>query len=101
MSDQQHEETAVHEHKHPNYLAVFIALAIITAIITAVELMAQNGLINWPRSMLNTAYLVMSITKAVLVALFYMHLKVDSFLYSVLFGLPVLFAIVFFTLLLI
>jgi hypothetical protein len=42
----------------------------------------------------------MSITKAVLVALFYMHLKFDSILYTVLFGMPVLFAVVFFTLLL-
>ena len=63
--------------------------------------MAEHGIINLPRATLNSAYLAMSITKAVLVALFYMHLKYDSILYAVLFGLPVMFAIVFFTLLLI
>lgn len=87
-------------HKHPNYLGVFLALAMLTAIITATELMAEAGVITWPRPVLNSAYLAMSITKAVLVALFYMHLKFDSFLYTVLFGMPVLFAVVFFTLLL-
>lgn len=101
MSSHQELTDAGEEHKHPNYFGVFIALAVITAIITAVELMEQNGVIHIPRPALNTAFIIMSLTKAVLVALFYMHLKYDSLLYTVLFGLPVLFAIVFFTLLLI
>jgi caa(3)-type oxidase subunit IV len=98
-----HHETTRHnqEHKHPNYFGVFIVLAAITALITAIELMAQNGVINLPRVTLNTIYLSFSITKAVLVALWYMHLKFDHYIYSVLFGVPVIFAIVFFTLLLI
>jgi len=97
-----HEEvTQEEEHHSPNYLGVFIALAVITAVITALELMAQNGMITWPRPTLNALYLAFSITKALLVALWYMHLKFDSLLYSVLFGMPVLFAIVFFALLLI
>jgi len=100
MSDHD-EKSSAKEHNHPNYLAVFIALAVLTALITGIELMAENGMINLPRATLNSIYIIMSLTKAVLVALFYMHLKVDSLLYSVLFGLPVLFAIVFFTLLLI
>ena len=89
------------EHKHPNYFGVFIVLAVITALITAVELMAQNDTINLPRVTLNTIYLSFSVTKAVLVALWYMHLKFDHYIYSVLFGLPVIFAIIFFTLLLV
>jgi cytochrome c oxidase subunit 4 len=101
MSMAAHDKTAKKTHKHPNYLAVFFALAVLTAAITSIELLAQNGVITWPRPVLNSAYLAMSITKAVLVALFYMHLKFDSFLYTVLFGLPVLFAVVFFILLLI
>jgi len=101
MTVQHHDKTDKKAHKHPNYLGVFLALAMLTAIITATELMAEAGVITWPRPVLNSAYLAMSITKAVLVAMFYMHLKFDSFLYTVLFGLPVLFAVVFFALLLI
>jgi caa(3)-type oxidase subunit IV len=96
-----HQKTEAKAHKQPNYLGVFFALAVLTATITAIELMAQNGAINWPRPVLNSVYLTMSIIKALLVAMYYMHLKVDSLLYTVLFGMPVLFAIVFFTLLLI
>lgn len=96
-----HEDAVEKEHKHPNYFAVFLVLAAITALITAIEMMSQSGIINLPRASLVTIFLLFSITKALLVAMFYMHLKYDSFLYTVLFGLPVLFAVVFFTLLLI
>lgn len=101
MSSEYHEDAAEKEHKHPNYFGVFIALAVITAIITVIEMMSQSGMINLPRASLVTIYLIFSVTKAVLVAMYYMHLKQDSFLYTVLFGVPVLFAIVFFALLLI
>ncbi len=96
-----HHETESKLHKHPNYFVVFIALAVLTATITTIELMSQNGIIAWPRATLNGLYLAMSITKAVLVALFYMHLKIDSYIYSILFGVPIVFALIFFALLLI
>lgn len=98
-----HDETAVVEkpHKHPNYFAVFISLAALTAILTAIELSSQSGAIEWPRATLNSIYLSIAVAKAVLVAMFYMHLKSDSFLYTVLFGVPVIFAIVFFILILV
>ncbi len=88
-------------HKHPPYVLVFVALAILTALITAVELLYVNGYIPLARPVVNTIYLSMSLTKAILVAMFYMHLKQDSLIYTVLFGMPVIFAIIFFTLLLI
>ncbi|RME74743.1 MAG: hypothetical protein D6784_09335 [Chloroflexi bacterium] len=81
------------KHKHPNYLAVFIVLAIITAIITGVELMSKS--LPIPVEYLNVFYIAMSVTKATLVAMFYMHLKQDSRVYTVLFGIPVLFAVFF------
>jgi cytochrome c oxidase subunit 4 len=86
--------------KHPPYLLVFVALAILTAVITAVELLYVNGYIPWPRPVINSIYLAMSLTKALLVAMFYMHLKQDSLVYTILFGMPVIFAIIFFALLL-
>ena len=52
-----HDELEIEEHHHPNYLGVFIALAILTAVITAIELMSQAGVINWPRPVLNASYL--------------------------------------------
>lgn len=87
-------------HKHPPYVLVFVVLAVLTAIITAVELLYEGGYIPWPRPVINSAYLAMSISKAILVAMFYMHLKQDNFIYTVLFGTPVIFAVVFFILLL-
>ncbi len=75
-------------------------LAILTAAITTIEMLSQAGTINWSRPLLNTVYLSMSVAKALLVVLYYMHLKNDHFIYSLLFGMPVLFAIAFFILLL-
>jgi len=86
-------------HKNPNYFAVFIALAVITAIITGVEFLSHSLAI--PRELLNSFFVLMAVTKATLVAMFYMHLKQDSRLYTVLFGVPVMFAVILMFMLLI
>ena len=78
-------------HKHPNYLMVFVALALITAVITVTELYIDS--IPIPKEIIRTGFVVMSLVKATLVAMYYMHLKSDSFIYTVLFLLPVLFAL--------
>jgi cytochrome c oxidase subunit 4 len=70
---------------------VFIALAILTAVITITELYIDY--IPVPKEIIHTSFVVMSLIKATLVAMYYMHLKFDSFVYSVLFLLPVLFAV--------
>ena len=85
--------TAARPHDRPNYLAVFIALAVITAIITAVEL--SSDYLGIPRPILNAFYVAMAVAKATLVAMYYMHLKQDSRLYTALFVTPAMFAIVF------
>lgn len=87
------EKAETQTHRSPNYLVVFVVLAVITAIITTVELVSHTWGI--PRGYLNAFYVSMSVTKAALVAMYYMHLKHDSRLYTVLFGTPVLFALVF------
>lgn len=84
-------------HKHPNYWAVFIALAVITAIITVTELFIDS--IPIPKDVIRTGFVVMSLIKATLVAMYYMHLKFDSFIYSVLFIIPVIFALFLVTIL--
>lgn len=78
---------------HPNYLAVYITLTVITLLITGVELY-MNFLSFIPREVIYAFFLLMSFIKATLVAMYYMHLKFDSRIYSVLFGLPVAFAVV-------
>ena len=88
-------DTETHEHVHPNYLGVFFALAVLTGMITAIELTSRAGYIDVPRTVLNMTYLSMSLAKALLVVLFYMHLKYDSRLYALLFGVPCIFGIVF------
>ncbi|GAB4408611.1 MAG: hypothetical protein Fur0044_01940 [Anaerolineae bacterium] len=86
-----HDEIEAKPHKHPNYWAVFIALAIITAIITVTELFIDS--IPVPKEVIRTGFVVMSFTKATLVAMYYMHLKFDSFIYSIFFITPVIFAL--------
>lgn len=81
----------VRSHKHPNYLAVFIALALITAVITITELYIDY--IPIPKEIIRAGFVVMSLAKATLVAMYYMHLKSDSFVYTVLFMMPVVFAL--------
>ncbi len=85
--------TVAPAHGQPNYLAVFIALAVITAIITVVEL--SSDYIGLPRPVLSAFYVAMAVAKATLVAMYYMHLKQDSRLYTALFVTPAMFAVVF------
>ena len=60
------------EHKHPNYIAIWIYLAILTAIEVAVvmtHIFARNWLI--------ITLLLLAAWKALLVALYFMHLKFE------------------------
>jgi cytochrome c oxidase subunit 4 len=64
--------------KRPNYLFVFIALAVFTLIETLVSYV-QQAAIKFP------TLVALSVVKAVLVLLYFMHLKFDSKLFSYLF----------------
>ncbi|MCS7014818.1 MAG: cytochrome C oxidase subunit IV family protein [Gemmatales bacterium] len=65
--------TTTHEtHAHPNYLAVFGALVVLTAISVTSEYLigqAAGHVVN----------VLVAVCKAVLVAMFFMHLKYDWF----------------------
>ena len=63
--------------KHPNYVVVFIALAILTALEVAVTQLPL------PRAPI---LIPLSVIKAALVALFYMHLRTDRRIFAVHFG---------------
>ena len=64
--------------KRPNYLFVFIALAVFTFIETLVSYIQQEA-IKFP------TLVVLSVIKVVLVLLYFMHLKFDSKVFSYLF----------------
>jgi len=64
--------------KRPNYLFIFIALAVFTLIETLVSYVQQEAI------KLSTL-VVLSVVKVVLVLLYFMHLKTDSKVYSYLF----------------
>ena len=71
MTEAQH---APHtQHQHPNYMAVFYALIGFTALSVAVDALggkSQGGM---------TIIMLVAVCKAVLVAMYFMHLKYDWF----------------------
>lgn len=69
------------EHKQPNYLGVFVALIILTAI--------EVGVTYFPIPRL-LVLVPLAIAKAALVVLFYMHLKFDRRVFSFVFVIGVL-----------
>ena len=72
-------------HKHPNYLGVFWVLAALTAVEVAVTYLPV------PRI---PVLVPLALLKAALVALFYMHLKYDRRIFSVIFLMGLLMAVV-------
>jgi cytochrome c oxidase subunit 4 len=64
--------------RRPNYLFVFIVLAVFTLIETLVSYV-QQAAIKFP------TLVVLSVIKVVLVLLYFMHLKFDSRIFSYLF----------------
>jgi caa(3)-type oxidase subunit IV len=80
-------------HKHPNYMAVFFALAILTAIEVVI---AQAGL---PHGMMVTALIALALIKAGLVAQVFMHLKYDAKILSIIAYIPLVIASILLTML--
>ena len=64
--------------KRPNYLYIFIALAVFTLIETLVSYVQQEAIKI-------STLVILSVIKVLLVLLYFMHLKTDSKLYSYLF----------------
>ncbi|MGH2605772.1 MAG: cytochrome C oxidase subunit IV family protein [Anaerolineales bacterium] len=74
---------------HPPYGLVFLILLLATGFEL---LLASMGV---PRGLRNSAFLVLSLAKAGLVAAFFMHLKRDSRIYTYVFLVPVALLVVF------
>jgi cytochrome c oxidase subunit IV len=60
------------EHKHPNYMAIFWILAILTVVEIGVVFLPFGKLIN------GTLLCALAVGKAVLVAMYFMHLKFET-----------------------
>jgi len=65
-------------HRRANYLGIFIALIVLTLVETLVSYVQQEA-IKFP------VLVILSVIKAVLVLLYFMHLKFDSRVYTYLF----------------
>ena len=60
------------EHKHPNYIAVWAVLFVMTVVEVGVAMLSHI-----PRALLVLVLLGLAIWKAVLVAMYFMHLKFE------------------------
>jgi cytochrome c oxidase subunit 4 len=76
---------ATAEHKHPNYIAVWAGLAVLTIVEVGIAMLTSI-----PRHILIVSLVGLAIWKALLVALYFMHLKFEPrrLLYVVLAPLP-------------
>ncbi len=100
ISAGDHVNDPVQTHKHPPYMAVFYALLAITVIEVGTTGVINKYIGLSPDIAIPHPYsivwlLVLSSIKAVLVAMYYMHLKYDKRLYSLVIGGPLVFAAVF------
>jgi len=77
-----------HKDQTMTYVAVFLVLALLTAVEVAISFLGLD------RSIRNPVFLVSSLGKATLVAAFYMHLRDDSRIYTGIFVAPVLLVLV-------
>ena len=60
------------EHKHPNYMAIFWLLAVLTVIELIVVFLPFGKVVN------GTMLCALAVGKAAVVAMYFMHLKFDS-----------------------
>jgi cytochrome c oxidase subunit 4 len=59
------------KHSHPNYIAIFVALAVLTAIELGV------AFLPWSKMTLILLLIGLAVWKALLVALYFMHLRFE------------------------
>ena len=82
-----HAEDAHAEKRHINPVFVFVILTIVTVVEIAITLF------HLPKSFLVPTLLAMSFAKAALVAAYYMHLRYEKLLFTIIFITPALFAV--------
>lgn len=71
-------------HDEPNYVGVFIVLAVLTAVEVSITYAPM------PRALLVSVLLALAFAKAAFVALYFMHLRFDSRLLTIVFVIPII-----------
>ena len=61
------------KHSHPNYIGIFVMLAVLTAGELGVAFLG-----HWPKMLIILILVGLAVWKALLVALYYMHLKFEK-----------------------
>lgn len=64
--------TPVHAHPRPSYIGIWVALALLTACELGI------AFLPWAKSILIVILVAMAFWKAILVALYYMHLRFEN-----------------------
>lgn len=77
-------------HKHPNYVLIWVYLAVLTAVEVGVAFMS-----HLPKLWLMLALIFLAVWKAVLVALFFMHLRFEKWNLRLVFLVPLPLAVIF------
>lgn len=60
------------QHKHPNYIGVWVGLAVLTMVELGV------AFLGWPKRVIILLLVGLALWKALLVALYYMHLRFEG-----------------------
>lgn len=76
--------------KHPNYIGIWAVLAILTIAEVLIALMSHI-----PKNLLIIALVLLAVWKAVLVAMYYMHLKFERLRLIILAAAPLPLAFIF------
>jgi cytochrome c oxidase subunit 4 len=79
------------KHSHPNYIGIFIALAVLTALELTV------AFLPWQKRTLILLLIGLAVWKALLVALYFMHLRFERGRLRILAIAPLPFCVIFVT----
>lgn len=88
-----HQAPEEHKKKHPNYFLIALWLAIVTALEITVAELARQPAYEWIPVV--PVLLAMTVIKASMVALYFMHLRFDSRLFVIFFMIPIFFGVLF------
>ena len=76
-------------HAHPSYVGIFVVLAVLTGLELGV------AFLSWPKTVLILILLALALWKALLVALYYMHLRFEGRRLLILAIAPLPFVVIF------
>jgi cytochrome c oxidase subunit 4 len=79
------------KHRRPNYIGIWVGLAVLTALELTI------AFLPWPKKTLILLLIALAVWKALLVALYYMHLRFERSRLRILAIAPLPFCVIFVT----